>query len=213
MTKPLDVLVIESHLGAAASAVHALEAAGHHVHRCHDDDSHGFPCRGVIDPAGCPLARHIDVALLVRRRVFPRPTALEQGATCAIRAGVPVVEAGPAALDPYEPWLAARVEGDVVGACEAATDTAIGELRLDILRLAAPILFGASIPASQTACRIEPEMTRLHVQFDLPVAVAPAVKQALAVRVLDAVRGAGRTYGPVEVSVHHPRVKPLGDPA
>jgi hypothetical protein len=202
MTRPLDVLVIEGHRGAAASAVHDLEAAGHHVHRCHDDDSHGFPCQGVIDPAGCPLARHIDVALLVRRRVAPRPTALEQGATCAIRAGVPVVEAGPSALDPYEPWLAARADGDVVASCEAATDAARGELRREILRLAAPILFGAGIATSQAVCRIEPATTRLQVQFDLPVAVAPAVKQALAVRVLDAVRGAGRTYGPVEVSVH-----------
>jgi hypothetical protein len=204
MTRPLDVMIIESHRDAAASAVAALEAAGHHVHRCHDDDSHGFPCRGVIDPAGCPLARHVDVALLVRLRVAPRPTALEQGATCAIRANVPVVEDGPAALDPYQPWLAARVDGDVVAACEAATDAALGELRREILRLAAPTLVAARLPATQALCRIEPETTRLRVHFDLPVAVAPAVKQALAVRVLDAVRRAGRTYGPVEVSVHAP---------
>jgi hypothetical protein len=103
MTKPLDVLVIESHPGAAAEAVQALEAAGHHVHRCYDDHSHGFPCLGVIDPAECPLARRTDVALLVRRRVAPGPTALEQGATCAIRAGVPLVEAGPEPLVPSSP--------------------------------------------------------------------------------------------------------------
>jgi hypothetical protein len=42
---------------------------------------------------------------------------------------------------------------------------------------------------------------RLNVRFDLPVSVTPLVRQALAVRVLDAVRGAGRTYGPVQVSV------------
>ena len=58
---------------------------------------------------------------------------------------------------------------------------------------------------------IEPETTRLRVHFDLPVAVAPAVKQALAVRVLDAVRRAGRTYGPVEVAVHAPGRTPLPD--
>src|SRR4029450_5803953 len=55
MTSPLDVLVIESHPGVAASAVHALETAGHHVHRCYDDDSLGFPCRAVGGPAECPL--------------------------------------------------------------------------------------------------------------------------------------------------------------
>jgi hypothetical protein len=39
------------------------------------------------------------------------------------------------------------------------------------------------------------------VRFDLPAAVEPAVRQALAVRVLDAVRRSGRTYGPVRISV------------
>jgi hypothetical protein len=34
--------------------------------------------------------------------------------------------------------------------------------------------------------------------------VAPAVKQALAVWVLDAVRGAEQTYGPVQITVHGP---------
>jgi hypothetical protein len=204
MTRPLDVLVIESHPGDAASAVHALEAAGHHVHRCYDDDSLGFPCRGVVDPAECPLARRSDVALLVRGRVAPRPTELEQGASCALRAGVPLVEDGPVALDPFEPWLAARVDQNVVATCEAVSDTALGELRREILRLAAPIFLSAAIPASQARCRIGPQATRLHVRFDLPVAVAPRVKQALAVRVLDAVRGAGRTYGPVEVTARGP---------
>jgi hypothetical protein len=205
MTKPLDVLVIESHPGAAAEARQALEAAGHHVFRCYDDDSNGFPCLGVTDPADCPLARRTDVALLVRRRVAPRPTALEQGATCAIRAGVPLVEAGPEPLDPFEPWLVGRVDDNVVATCEAASDTALGELRREILRLATPILFGAGIVTSRALCRIQPEATRLHVEFELPAAVTTAVKQALAVRVLDAVRSAGRTYGPVHVSVHDAR--------
>jgi hypothetical protein len=201
MTKPLEVLVIESHRGAAAAAVHDLEAAGHHVQRCHDEDGPGFPCRGVIEASECPLARHTDVALLVRSRVAPRPTPLEQGATCAIRAGVPLVEAGPDALDPFEHWLAARVDHDVVAACEAASGAALVELRREILRLVAPVLLAAGIAADRAMCRLEPEATRLNVRFDLPVSVTPLVRQALAVRVLDAVRGAGRTYGPVQVSV------------
>jgi hypothetical protein len=201
MTKSLEVLVIESHRGAAAGAVHDLEAAGHHVQRCHDEDSPGFPCRGVIDAAQCPLVRHTDVALLVRSRVAPRPTPLEQGATCAIRAGVPLVEAGPEALDPFELWLAARVDDDVVATCEAASGAALGQLRREILRLVAPVLLAAGIAAERAMCRLEPEATRLNVRFDLPVSVSPRVRQALAVRVLDAVRGAGRTYGPVQVSV------------
>jgi hypothetical protein len=204
MTRPLDVLVIESHPGAAASAVEALEAGGHHIHRCYEN-SPGFPCRGVIDADLCPLACNTDVALLVRRGVTPSPTPLEQGATCAIRAGVPLVEEGPASRDPYEPFLAARVTDDVVSACEAAGETSLGTLRREILRLVAPVLVGAGMLASEVGCRIEPAASRLHVTFDLPAAATPSVKQALAVRVLDAMRGAGRTYGPVEVSVHDRR--------
>jgi hypothetical protein len=122
----LDILVIESHRGTATDAAHALEAAGHRVGRCHDPDSRGFPCRGVVDPSSCPLAARPDLALLVRSHVEPRPTPLEQGVSCALRAGVPLVEAGPATLDPYDPWLAARVRwaDDVVGACEAVASAA-----------------------------------------------------------------------------------------
>ena len=50
MTNDLDVLVIESQPRIAANAVEALEAAGHRVHRCYDDeDGHG-PCRGLASP-------------------------------------------------------------------------------------------------------------------------------------------------------------------
>jgi hypothetical protein len=201
MTPPLDVLVIESYPGAAAGAVHDLEGAGHRVLRCYDEENPGFPCRGVVDPARCPLAGHVDVAVLVRGRVTPHPTALEQGATCALRAGVPLVEDGPVALDPFEGWLAARVDGEVVAACEVASDAALGELRRDIVRLAAPILLAAGIGADRAECRLELDATQLDVRFDLPAAVEPAVRQALAVRVLDAVRRSGRTYGPVRISV------------
>lgn len=206
MTEVLDVMVIESQRGAAAPAVHALKAAGHRVRRCHDEDSSGFPCRGVIDPSDCPLAAHADVALLVRDRVAPRPTALEQGATCAIRTGVPLVEAGPTALDPYEPWLSGRVEAaaDVVAQCEAACDASLGELHREILRLCVPTFFAAGMPARQAVCRVQREATGLRVEFILPMPISAAVKQALAVRVLDAVRSAGRTYGPATVSVHAP---------
>lgn len=202
MTRTLDVMLIESHQGAAAAAVRALEAAGHHVHRCTDGSAPAFPCYGITDPAQCPLARHVDVALVVRRQVSPRPTASEHGTTCALRAGVPLVEAGPTALDPYEPWLSARVDEDVVVTCEAASDKGLGELRREIMRLVGPILHGAGIPPHRAVCHLMPALTRLGVRFELPAAASPAVKQALAVRVLDAVRGAGRTYGPVHVSVH-----------
>jgi hypothetical protein len=54
MMRRLDVLVIESHPSVAAPAVHALEAAGHHVQGCYDQGSPGFPCRGSSMPPPVP---------------------------------------------------------------------------------------------------------------------------------------------------------------
>jgi hypothetical protein len=201
MTRPLDVVVVESRHGVAAEAVRSLEAAGHTVATCYDDDSDGFPCRGLIDPAACPLTAQPDVALVVRDRVAPRPKPLEGGVVCALRAGLPVVESGPVPLDPYEPWLAARIDGDVVAACERASAAALDALARRILGLVAPILTGAGVPPGSATCHVEPDGLGLRVRFALPGAVGTRVRHALAVRVLDALRGAGRTYGRVDVVV------------
>ncbi len=203
MSRPLEVLVVESRHGVADAAVRTLEAAGHHVATCYDRDSRGFPCRGLVDPEACPLVAQPDVALVVRDRVAPKPMPLEGGVVCALRAGLPVVESGPAPLDPYEPWLAARVGGDVdvVAACEAASAAALDALSRRILDLTAPILTGAGVPPGRSRCRVEPDGLGLRVRFALPLAVGIRVRHALAVRVLDAVRGAGRTYGRVDVVV------------
>jgi hypothetical protein len=201
MTRPLDVLVVESRHGVAAEAVRSLEDAGHVVTTCYDDDSDGFPCRGLLDPAACPLNGQPDVALVVRHRVAPHPKPLEGGVVCALRAGVPVVESGPAPLDPYEPWLTARVDGDVVAACEHASSAALDALGRRILGLTTPILTGAGVPPGSATCHVEPDGLGLHVRFALPGAVSTRVRHALAVRVLDALRGAGRTYGRVDVVV------------
>jgi hypothetical protein len=190
MTRPLDVLVIESRRGAAAEAVRALEEAGHRPLTCRDEVS-GLPCRGVASPDDCPLAHRPDVALLVRSRVDPRVTSLETGARCALRAGVPVVESGSAALDPFEPWLA----------CEAGAARALDELRREIFRRVAPTLSAVGIPVCDARCTVEDVDLRLRVRFDLPAPVDRAVQQALAVRVLDALGSSRRTFGGVDVSV------------
>ena len=85
-----------------------------------------------------------------------------------------------------------------------ACDAPLGELQREILRLCGPTLSAAGIPARQAVCRVQHEVTGLRVQFTLPKPVSAAVKQALAVRVVDAVRRAGRTYGPASVSVQVP---------
>jgi hypothetical protein len=206
MTSPLDILVIESHPGAGAQAARQLEAAGHHVGRCHDSDSRGFPCLGVVDPQECPLSAVPDVVLLVRSRVDPRPTPLEHGVSCAIRAGVPLVEAGPATLDPYAPWLATRVEraADIVATCETVAAAGGRALRADILRRIEAIVKGIGARPDAVDCRLEQRGGGLRVHLDLPVVVGPGVEQAIAVRVLDAVRAGDRTVGSVDVSVHGP---------
>ena len=198
MTTPLDVMVLESSPGGAMGAVAELVAAGHRVHRCHEPGDRGFPCKGITEPDACPLVVRPDVALLVRRRVAPRPTPLEDGVTCAIRAGVPVVEDGPAILDPFDPWLAGRVTGDVVSACEDAARPEGDVLRSEIRARIGRLLAGAGVPGDAVAIAIEAEWPRLRVQLRGP-AVEPALRRALAVRVLDAVRGGGRTYGSVDV--------------
>lgn len=74
-------------------------------------------------------------------------------------------------------------------------------LRREIVRRVTPLLAGAGITARATQCRLVPAGTRLEVHFVLPTSVSPAVEQALAVCVLDAVRGIEVTYGPVHVTV------------
>lgn len=207
MTRTLDVLVLENRRGVGDEAVRSLEAAGHTVHRCHDADDRGFPCRGVLDPDGCPIDGHVDVAVLVRRSVTPRPTPLEDGVSCAVRAGVPIVEEGPEALDPFEPWIATRVrpDGDLVVACALAADRSFDPLRDDVRTKIGPLLHAAGLDPSEVGCDVQPAGSALDVHLDVPVAIDSSLEQALGVRVLDAVRSGGRgTYPQVHVQVHHP---------
>lgn len=203
MTRPLDVLVLESRRGGARFDVEELEASGHHVHRCHEPGDPSFPCRGVTDPSDCPLDGPMDLALLVREHIAPDPSFLEAGVACAIRAGVPVVEDGSRLLDAFGPWITSRVVGDSVAVtCERAFDLAYEPIVTDVLRRCSPLLDAAGIDPSKVTCRIELVWPRLHVYVDVPGTVARGVREALAVRALDAIRAARRSYDTVNVHVH-----------
>jgi hypothetical protein len=203
MTRSLDVLVLENRPGSARIAVEELTAAGHRVHRCHQPGTPSFPCRGVVDAAACPLQGPIDVALVVRHHIHPQPSSYEHGVACAIRAGVPLVEEGSAILDPYDPWVTARVEaGSVAEVCAQAVERGHQPVAADVLERCAPLLDAHGIDLSAVACRIELWWPRLQVHIDLPVQVTDGVREALAVRALDAVRASRRTYGTVNVQVH-----------
>lgn len=203
MPPTLDVLMLESHPHASAEATASLEAHGHRVQHCHDDPEQPFPCRALTDPDGCPLDGHIDVAVLVQRGRDTVPTELEGGVRCAIRAHVPVIETRAGAFDPFGPWMAARlpIGGDVAAACADVAEHRFDDLADLIRARVARLLTSAAVDPSEISCSFEETAMSLDVHLELPTAVARGVEQALAVRVLDAVRADGRTYGRVDVHV------------
>ena len=202
----LEVLLIESRPGVTDHTADLLEAAGHRVHRCHEPGEPGFPCKAVVDTETCPVDAHVDVALVVRPRIAPRPTSMEDGVSCAIRAGLPVVEQGTDVLDPFAPWVTRRVhrDEDVVAACEQAVEFADAPLRREVLRRTAQLLAGAGIAEADVTVHVVHDGPNLEVHLQLPGAPDRRLEHALSVRVLDAVRTAvKRTVGNTGVYVHH----------
>jgi hypothetical protein len=117
------VLVVETERGAADGVAHDLGRAGHEVLRCHEPGAPAFPCAALDARRSCPVLDGIvDVAVTVRSHPSPQPTALEDGAGCALRHHVPLVVAGATALNPYEAWATEVLDrsDDVVAACERA---------------------------------------------------------------------------------------------
>jgi hypothetical protein len=210
MTTQLNVLLLESQTGVGHDAAEALSAAGHRVHRCFDGvpESFAYPCTAMTKPGSCPLDGDVDVdvALLVRHLVTAPPTGRERGVSCAVRAGVPVVEQGGDALDDFGPWVDRRVgpSTDVVTACEAAAEDAAEPVRSAVLENLRTLLQGVGVAPEDVRCRLAVDGTNLGVHLDLPVEVGTRVEHALGVRTLDAVRAGPRSYGQVRVFVHHP---------
>lgn len=201
MTPPLDVLIIESHPRTATEAESVLRHAGHRTHRCYDPDSRGFPCKGLLNPHGCPIDQGVDVAVLARRRVQPSPTSLENGAICAIRAGIPVTEQGSPTLDPFEPWVNSRFDkaSDIVEACEVAIARGLEPLRRSIGERVTRLLGAAGASSDALACSIERQGSRLMVRLTGPP-VAERLRQAAALEVMTAVQGSGAVADPLDVT-------------
>jgi hypothetical protein len=189
MDEPMDVMLIENRPHAGDETAAALEAAGHRVHRCHDpSQTAAFPCTGALDPDECPLSHEVEVAMLVRHGISPRPTALENGVNCALRHGIPIVEDGPAMLDPYESWISGRTDGNPEQACREA-----------IARAREPFLAELAEETGTPGWRIERTGDRLHLIGSGP-ALDPASKSRLAVRALDVARRRGWHRERVDVS-------------
>lgn len=201
MTESLEVLLVESNPGVGRDARIELEAAGHRVHTCFEGAESSFACVGLSGSDPCPLDHRLDVALVVRHGVRRGPTPTEAGLRCAIRAGVPVVEQGNDLLDPYAPWVKARVGDDVVTACEAAAsdDELIAEIRSSMSEL----LDAAELGIDDVGIVFErrPDLLQVHLIGDGRVSERTA--QALGVRVLDVLRNSPREqYASVKVQFH-----------
>lgn len=128
----MDVLLIESSPGIAASLQHRLIRDGHEVVSC--TDSHGGPCRGVERNESCPLEHHIDIAVLARGR-DTAPSLNEMGSVCALRHRVPLVtlypgdEFGPGASTEIAAAVARReLEAGYVAAIRRQLGHIVGDI-------------------------------------------------------------------------------------
>jgi hypothetical protein len=74
----------------------------------------------------------------------------------------------------------------------------LDELRARILRGIEPVLHAAGVDAHEVTCSVHGGVDRLEVVLHGPAA-AQSVRQALGVRIIDAVRGSARTLGSVAV--------------
>jgi len=196
----LNIMVLESECGAADEARSELVEAGHVVLRCHERGQPTFPCRGVLDAASCPLNSHtVDLALTVRSRVRSQPAASEDGVRCALMANVPLVVAGPSALDPYDGFEMRVLDRtyNVVETCEAA---AAGEL-LEYGRRAEAVL--ADCLGAHRASSTQVSVTRRSGGLRVRVAgldeATRQERQTAVVRIVGALRRLDRAARTIDV--------------
>jgi hypothetical protein len=202
----MRVLVLETRPGVAASAAERLEASGHEVLRCHEQSqAHAFPCAGLAENGGCPLdGPGVDVALTVRHDAMPEPADLEDGVACALRAHVPLVVAGDAAVNPFASYGAAVVDGaDVVAVCEQVANAPLerhGTVALDALRAS---LTRHGVADAGVEAIVHRSRDGLKVTLLVP-ADAPEDAAALATtRVVGALRNLDRNARSIDVAMEH----------
>ena len=104
------VLVVGTDDWGIQQAVDQLEAAGIPTRTCHPIGEPAFPCNALVEGRVCPLDAGFDLVITIRARPDAVPAAGEFGVVCALHDHVPLITAGIAGRNPFEPW-ATRVVG------------------------------------------------------------------------------------------------------
>jgi hypothetical protein len=205
MTTALDVLLIETEPYVGLHSATQLARAGHRVHRCYPTGASSCePAEGsprlctALSGGTCPIdAETIDVAVVAGPASSEHLALTAAGVTCALRAHIPLV-ADDSCSTSFGARDAQRANGDVVGACARAADGTYDELRVDVLRRIGPALAVDGIDVARVEVDIAAVGPRLTVSLAGPP-IERSLRQTLGVRVLDAVRSAGRVFGQVDV--------------
>jgi len=199
----MRVLVVESDPHSADSAVAHLQEAGHEIVRCHEPGQAPFPCNALRAGAACPLdtGPGVDVVLDSRAHPYPRPTAFEDGVSCAVRRSTPLVIAGTDGLNPFDEWTTATADDEsVVVACERAAAAPIKSLT-EVARAKVQQLLSAQPElAASTDVFVTRAGGRLEAEVVVP-ADAEEVEASLAVGVAGAIRTRDRWTQQVDVCI------------
>ena len=201
----MKILVLDSDgEGGGRKAAATLTAAGHEVHRCHEDGTPAFPCNGLGGEAPCPLDGVIDVAVVVREHPWPRPTAREDGVTCALRHAVPLVVAGRTALDPFNGWATETTEGadGLAEACERAAQSSLPRHVEAAAAMAAEVIERHGLPTDGLAADVRRRDGRLRVAITIDAPVDAGLAGMVATRVVGRLRQIDRYALAVDVSVN-----------
>ncbi|WP_439681284.1 hypothetical protein [Embleya sp. MST-111070] len=147
----MKILITESHADGCGQVANELVEAGHTVLHCHEGPGVGtaVPCVAWAADGGCPLlAPDVDVVVDVRTEEGPQTTR-EQGAMCALVAGVPLVVCGP--VDTHGGTLS-RADvvcgrADVEAACHSAFSPVGPTAHRVVARAVSRALAGVIAPA------------------------------------------------------------------
>lgn len=199
----MDVLVIEDTPGAAEATVAELEAAGHHVHRCFDEGGSPYPCKAAGEHGRCPLDLPVDVAVLARTHIGLSLTLHERGASCVLRAGIPMVATESEPLDPLADWLSDVDRGDIVATCRAVAGTR-ARLEATVLQSISDVVSDEGVDPADVACHIEVHEDSMVIRLTCPTDLPTWAKAVIVARVLDTVSGSLRRVDHVRVDVVGP---------